>query len=56
MSITRWINLLKMNTCPKVQNLEDFMILSKKNNVDDEIEDDTIPLRSITPKETLFVS
>ena len=44
------------NTCSYVQSLEEIVDIIGKNNVDDEVEDDPITLKTITRKETLIVS
>nr|ABI34292.1 hypothetical protein SDM1_25t00005 [Solanum demissum] len=44
------------DTCSKVQSLEEIVDTIGKCNVDDEVEDDTIPLELVTRKETLIAS
>ncbi|KAH0692341.1 hypothetical protein KY285_019438 [Solanum tuberosum] len=54
------INLLdypgESDTCSEVQNLEEIVDTIGKSNVDDEIEDDTIPLEPVMRKEALIAS
>ncbi|XP_015169155.1 protein RDM1-like [Solanum tuberosum] len=44
------------DTCSKAQSLEDIVNTIEKNNVDNEVEDDTIPLKPVTHKEALIAS
>ena len=44
------------DTCSYVQRLKEIVNTIRKNNVDDEVEDDIIPLEPITRKETLITS
>ncbi|XP_049381261.1 uncharacterized protein LOC125845773 [Solanum stenotomum] len=44
------------DTCSEVQNLEEIVDTIGKNNVDDEVEDDTITLEQVTRKEALIAS
>ena len=41
------------DTCSEIQSLEEIMDIIGKSNVDDEVEDDTIPLEPITCNEHL---
>ena len=51
---TCWIG--ESDTCLEVQSLEEIVDTIEKSNVDDEVEDDTIPLEPVTRKETLIAS
>ncbi|XP_049357088.1 CENP-B homolog protein 2-like [Solanum verrucosum] len=44
------------DTCSEVQNLEEIVDTIGKNNVDDEVKDDTITLEQVTRKEALIAS
>nr|AAT38686.1 hypothetical protein SDM1_32t00006 [Solanum demissum] len=44
------------DTCLEVQSLEEIVDTIGKCNVDDEVEDDIIPLEPVTRKETLIAS
>ena len=44
------------DTCSEVQSLEEIVDTIEKSNVDDEVEDDIVPLKPDTRKETLIVS
>ena len=44
------------NTCSEVQSLEEIVATILENNVDDEVEYDTIPLEPVTRKEALIAS
>ncbi len=44
------------DTCSQVPSLEEIVDTIEKNNVDDEIEDDTISLEPVIGKESLIAS
>ncbi|KAK4722649.1 hypothetical protein R3W88_012882 [Solanum pinnatisectum] len=44
------------DTCLEVQILEKFVDTIGKNNVEDDVEDDIIPLKPVTHKEALIIS